>query len=178
MSRTRILTTAGVLAALTAVGARLCIPLPMLQVTLQTLFVLLAGLLLPWRAAGLSMLCYVLLGLLGLPVFAGGGGIGYVLQPGFGFVLGFVPGAMLTAVLRARGRTGYGNLVCAGLAGLAVIYALGLLWYWAVSVLYLGGAAEPRRLLLHCLVLPLPFDLIKCALASAAALRLRRAVRY
>ena len=58
--------------------------------TLQFLFTLLAGLLLGPRLGAAAVATYVLLGLLGVPVFASGGGPGYILQPTFGYLIGFV----------------------------------------------------------------------------------------
>src|SRR5208337_2009632 len=79
--------------ALTAVGAFIRIPIPYVPLTLQTLMVMFAGLILGSRRGALSQLLYLILGLLGLPIFAQGGGPAYVLQPSFGFLLGFVAGA-------------------------------------------------------------------------------------
>src|SRR5512135_617159 len=79
--------------ALTVVGAFIKIPIPYVPLTLQTLMVMFAGLILGSRRGALSQVLYVVLGLLGLPIFAQGGGPAYVLQPSFGFLLGFVAGA-------------------------------------------------------------------------------------
>ena len=77
--------------ALTAVGAFLKIPAGAVPFTLQILFTFLAGILLGPGWGALSQLIYVLLGLAGVPLFTGGGGLGYVLQPTFGFLLGLIP---------------------------------------------------------------------------------------
>ena len=73
-------------AALTAVGAFIKIPIPHVPLTLQTLMVMFAGLILGSRRGALSQLLYLVIGLLGIPIFAQGGGPGYVLQPSFGFL--------------------------------------------------------------------------------------------
>ncbi|MDR2090881.1 MAG: biotin transporter BioY [Clostridiales bacterium] len=84
----------GLFAALIAVGAKITIPGPIVPFTVQFLFVNLAGVLLGKRGGMLSVGIYVALGLLGLPVFAnGGGGIGYVLNPRFGYLIGFFAGS-------------------------------------------------------------------------------------
>src|SRR5512138_1804581 len=80
-------------ADLTAVAARISLPLPPVPLTLQTAMVLLAGAFLGARAGMLAMLLYLAMGLAGLPVFAGGGGPAYVLAPSFGYLVGFLPGA-------------------------------------------------------------------------------------
>ena len=85
------------MAALTAVGAVISIPLPVspVPVTLQTMFVLLSGLILGPRAGAFAMILYLGAGCLGLPVFTGGkSGLAAFLGPTGGFLLGFVPAAM------------------------------------------------------------------------------------
>src|SRR5574344_750761 len=73
--------------ALTAVGAFIKIPLGGQIFTLQFLFTLLAGLLLGGRLGAKAVGVYTLLGLIGVPVFAEGGGPGYVFQPTFGYLI-------------------------------------------------------------------------------------------
>jgi len=74
-------------AALTAVGAFIRVPLPIVPFTLQTFFVALSGALLGARRGMLAQLLYVAIGLLGVPIFTKGGGIGYVFQPSFGYLV-------------------------------------------------------------------------------------------
>jgi len=114
-------------AALTAVGAFIRIPIPYVPLTLQTLMVMLAGLILGGRLAALSQLLYLAIGLLGLPIFAQGGGPGYVLQPSFGFLLGFIAGAYLIGRMVERvERLSFPRTLAALLLGQAAIYILGI----------------------------------------------------
>ena len=76
-------------AALIAVGAFIKIPIPYIPLTLQTLFTMLAGLMLGGRLGAISVCVYVAIGLAGLPVFTQGGGQMYVLKPTFGYLIGF-----------------------------------------------------------------------------------------
>ena len=82
--------------ALIAAGAFIRIPIPVVPFTLQFLFTTLAGLLLGGKNGAISVGVYIFLGLLGLPVFASGGGFAYVLTPTFGYLIGFGAGAYLT----------------------------------------------------------------------------------
>ncbi|HCD71273.1 MAG TPA: BioY family transporter, partial [Thermovirga lienii] len=78
---------AAMFAVLTTVGAYIRVPMPVVPFTLQTAFVLLAGVLLGSRIGALSQVLYIIIGLLGLPVFAGGaGGLQTVFRPTFGFL--------------------------------------------------------------------------------------------
>jgi biotin transporter BioY len=94
-------------AALTALGARVTVPLPFtpVPVTLQVLFPLLAGLLLGSKRGALSQAEYVAAGLAGLPVFAkGGSGLAYLFGPTGGYLLGFIAAAFLVGELAAKMR--------------------------------------------------------------------------
>jgi biotin transport system substrate-specific component len=129
-------------AALTALGARVAIPLPFTPVplTLQVLFPLLAGLLLGSKRGALSQAEYVAAGLAGLPVFAkGSSGLAYFLGPTGGYLLGFIAAAFVVGELAAIARAstkGFdtlrystrGTTFLASLGGVAVIYLCGALW--------------------------------------------------
>ena len=90
--------------ALVAVGAFIRIPVGTDVYTLQFLFTLLAGVLLGARLGAVAVGVYVLMGLVGIPVFASGGGPSYVLQPTFGYLVGFICQAYLTGALVRGGR--------------------------------------------------------------------------
>ncbi|MFQ5674317.1 MAG: biotin transporter BioY [bacterium] len=80
---------ASLFAALTAAGAFIRIPIAYVPITLQTFSVLLAGSVLGAKYGALSQVIYLAVGLLGAPIFSQGGGPGYVLQPTFGYLLGY-----------------------------------------------------------------------------------------
>jgi len=114
-------------AALTAVGAFIKIPIPYVPLTLQTLMVMLAGLILGSRLGALSQLLYLSIGLLGLPIFAHGGGPGYVLQPSFGFLVGFVAGAYVVGrIVEKEEKLSFARTLVALVLGQAAIYIFGL----------------------------------------------------
>jgi biotin transport system substrate-specific component len=149
-------------------------------VTLQTLFVLLAGMLLGDRYGALSQIVYVLLGLLGVPIFAGGGGIGYLLKPTFGYLVGFCLAAWLTGRLLAKRPAAArktGHYYLAGLAGLGVLYGLGILYRWLITNFVLAIHLPFWTLVLSCLSLEIPKDILVCALAAGLARRLRHAIK-
>ena len=74
------LTLSALFCTLICIGSFIRIPMPnMMPITLQTFFVLLTGLVLPLKASTLAILTYIALGLIGLPIFSGGGGLGYIL---------------------------------------------------------------------------------------------------
>ena len=96
----------GMFTALIVVGAfiKIDIPLPLytMHFTLQWLFVMMAALLLGSKLGALRVIVYLFIGLIGVPVFAAGGGIGYVFRPGFGFLLGFALSAFIMGLICER----------------------------------------------------------------------------
>ena len=89
----------GLFTALIATGSFIRIPVPVVPFTLQFFFTTLAGMFLGSRLGTASVLVYLALGLAGLPIFAQGGGPGYVLVPSFGYLIGFAAGTFLTGQL-------------------------------------------------------------------------------
>ena len=119
---------AALFAAMTAVGAYIRIPVGPVPITLQVLFVFLAGAMLGSRWGTISMVVYVLLGIVGLPVFAGGAsGIGVILGPTGGYLIGFVIAAFIIGFMAERRGTSSMPLNAGFMIiGLIVIYALGV----------------------------------------------------
>lgn len=115
------------LAACIAVGAWMQLPIGAVPVTLQPLFVFLAGYLLGPASGAAAVALYVAAGVLGLPVFAGGkAGLGVLLGPTGGYLVGFVLGAAITGLAAPRGRPiGWVRGVLTGLLALLVAYAVG-----------------------------------------------------
>jgi biotin transport system substrate-specific component len=125
--------------AVMGVLAQVTVPLWPVPVTGQTLGVLLVGATLGARRGALSLLAYMLVGLVGLPIFADGhGGFASILLPSFGFVIGFVPAAFAIGWLseRAWDRHALRSLVGFFLASL-IPFAFGLPWL-AVALGTLG----------------------------------------
>ena len=93
---TKSLILCSLFAALIAVGAFIKIPIPVVPFTLQVLFTTLAGLLLGPKLGAISVGIYLLIGLIGIPVFTQGGGPSYIFQPTFGYLIGFLIGTYFT----------------------------------------------------------------------------------
>ena len=130
MSRltTRELAVAALFTALLSVSAYISIPVGTVPFTLQVYVVLLAGLILGPRLGALSVVAYLLLGLVA-PVYSGGtSGLGVLLGPTGGYLFGFVAAAVVVGLIAGGAVAGLPRLVTAGLVGLAPIYALGATW--------------------------------------------------
>ena len=116
--------------ALIAVGAFIKVPVPVVPFTLQFLFTMLAGLIMGGRLGAISVGLYAVLGLVGLPIFAEGGGIWYVLKPSFGYIIGFALGSLVTGLMVEKQKNlTMGRLLAANFTGLAIVYACGKISY-------------------------------------------------
>ena len=88
--KVREIVLAALFIALITAGTFIRIPAGGDVYTLQFLFTLLAGLVLGKKIGTFAVGAYVLMGLIGIPVFASGGGPSYLFQPTFGYLLGFI----------------------------------------------------------------------------------------
>ena len=136
IEKLRWMVLASLMAALTAVGAYLHVPLGPVPIVLTNLFVLLAGLILGSRWGLTSMGVYLMVGALGMPVFAGGkGGVAYFLGPTGGYLLGFALAAWVVGLISERCHGNFAWEVVAVLLGLISIYGVGVPWLKVVTEL-------------------------------------------
>ena len=100
----RMTVYASLLAALTAAGAYLAIPIGPVPIVLQNFFVFLSGLLLGSRWGFASISVYILVGACGLPIFSiGRGGIGHIMGPTGGYLIGFLPAVYIIGLISEKG---------------------------------------------------------------------------
>lgn len=165
--RTRDLVLVGLFTALIAIGAFIKLPIPYLPLTLQVLFVLMAGLMLGKRLGALSAAVYLLIGLVGVPIFANGGGLGYIAQPSFGYLLSYPVAAYLVGAMIERRSTITPLLAAvAGVVGVAVIYLIGAPYLYLIVTQVLGKALSYQTLVNKYVIAFLPADLVKVAIAA------------
>ena len=117
---------AGLAAAMLAVSAFIRIPMYPVPLTMQMFVVFLIPLVFGSRIAFYGFAAYIIMGLAGLPVFAGGGGIGYVLMPSFGYIIGYLVSAIPAGFVCSRIK-GIRGFILSGVLSLIIIYALGVL---------------------------------------------------
>jgi biotin transport system substrate-specific component len=167
-ARVRWLLLAALMCAMTIVGAYIRIPLMNVPVTLQTFFVILSGMVLGPFYGALSQIAYVLLGLAGAPIFAKGGGLGYVLQPTFGYLLGYpLASGIVGRVVHGRNREGEiprrstPRLFLAGALGMMGIFVPGVIvLYLNLNLLSASPISWPMALWSGFLIF-IPGDIVK-----------------
>jgi biotin transport system substrate-specific component len=168
IEKIRLTVLASLMAALAAVGAYIHVPIGPVPIVLTTLFVLLSGLLLGSRWGLASMALYLLVGAIGIPVFAGGkGGLAHFFGPTGGYLFGYVLGAWLTGLISERSRGLLIGEIIATVVGSLAIYGLGLPCLKMVTHL-----TWPKTLMVGMI----PF-LIGDAVKASVALVLARAIR-
>ena len=165
-------------AALIAVGAFIKIPIPVVPFTLQFLFTTLAGMFLGSKTGTASVIVYLVLGLAGLPIFAQGGGPGYVMIPSFGYLIGFAVGTFITGkIIEKYASPSIGQLIAACFAGLLAVYVIGMAYYYVICNFVLGTPIAFWPLFLYCFLLAVPGDIVICIVCGTAGHRLLPAIR-
>lgn len=144
---------------------RFSIPGTTVMVTSQLFFVVLYGLMFRAQTCVFALGAYLLLGLIGLPVFSGVCGPAVIFTPSFGYLVGFVAAAAVVAWLMKR----FGNAWIAGFAGLVTVYLVAL----PIIALVAPGKALGAFLGAYCLPF-LPLDTTKVILAVLVAKALRK----
>ena len=162
--RTRIISFSAAFIGLIALGSWISVPVGNVPVTLQTLFILLAGVVLH-RYGAIPVALYVLLGVLGLPLFHNGtAGLGVLLGPTGGFLAGFIVAALVVGIAY---ETGSAAIRIVGLlAGTIIIYLFGVAWLmFSAGMEFIPAVVSG--------VLPfIVFDLIKAGAAYLVGTRI------
>lgn len=175
-SKTQDMVYVGIFAAIIAVCSWISVPTAV-PFTLQTLGVFTAVGILGGKRGTLAVLIYILLGILGLPVFAGfSGGIGVVLGTTGGYIVGFLFSALLMwAMEKVFGRSKI-VLISSMILGLLGCYAIGTVWFMTVYAKD-SGAIGMGTVLSWCVIPFIIPDLIKISVSVLMANRLRRVIQ-
>jgi biotin transport system substrate-specific component len=147
-------------------------------ISLATFAVLLSGILLGAKYGAISQLVYVLLGSVGVPVFAGWtGGIGITLGVTGGYIIGYIPMAFIAGLLyhrfgrEASGTRKYIVMFVSMVLATAVLYILGTAWFMAQTGMTLGAS------LAACVIPFLPGDLIKIVAVMLVSVPIEAALK-
>jgi len=169
----RQMTLISLFAALTAVGAFISIPLYPVPLSLQSLFTLLAAMILGSVMGALSQIIYVLLGVIGLPVFAGfKAGIGILFGPTGGFLLGFIISAYIIGkIVELKKEKNIFYYFLVGIIGTIILYIIGITQLSLVT-----GIGIEKAITVGMLPF-LPGDILKIIAASFIASKLRTAIK-
>ena len=160
-------------AALCAAGAFIKIYVGTVPITLQLLFTTLAGLLLGKERGMLAVALYIFIGLAGVPVFAGGGGISYLLQPSIGYLIGMMFGAYAAGAIYEKGQGSLRSLIFACAVNMVIVYLLGLLFLHLITSYYTKTPMTAETLFVSGCLIFIPGDIICCGASAVLAKRLK-----
>lgn len=172
------ITVSALFVALLSISAQLKIPLPFYPIpfTLQNIAVILCGLLLPRRCALSAILTYVLLGLLGAPIFSGGGGFQYLFSPAFGYLIGFIVAIALLCSIRPSGQKSRIKTVIGCLLATLSIHLFGSGYFYFISA-FVQHTPHALKTTLSMFGLFFPLDVVKFILAIFIALPIESRLR-
>lgn len=126
----KILVMMSIFTALMIISAWIRIPIPPLPAITFQLFVAVAsGIFLGSAYGAIAMGVYLILGLIGVPVFTNGGGLSYIFQPTFGFIIGFILAAFITGALWTDSWPGR---VLAIVLAVLSCYVIGIPYFWMI----------------------------------------------
>lgn len=165
------LTTCALLAALMCVVGPMSLPIGPVPVTLTNFVIYLSVFLLGVKGAPTSVLIYLLLGAVGMPVFSGyQGGLAKLVGPTGGYLVGFVPMALIGGIFMDKSKANLVVTIIGMVVGTAVLYVLGTAWFM------LQTGSDLSKAMTLCVTPFLPFDCAKIVLAALFGKVLRRAL--
>jgi biotin transport system substrate-specific component len=178
------LTLVPIFTVLMCVAARISIPVSIIPITFQITVAIMSGLLLGGRLGFLSQALYLFMGLMGLPVFTSGGGLGYIFLGSFGYLIGFVFCALLGGFLADRLdrhtdkiHAPYLWILIISLISLLLCYAVGVCYTYFLTIFYTGYAGNKYAFLATLSFTMIPYiikDTLLCFLAAELTRRLWR----
>lgn len=181
LNKTRIkvqdLVICALFSALIAIGAFLQItiptqPMPM-HFTLQYYFSILAGFLLGGKKGLCSVLIYLLIGLVGIPIFASGGGPAYLIRPTFGFLLGFAFNSGIIGYLTDKWPVHkIWQFLLVATLGYAAYYLSGMIYFYLISNYVIDVPVGWGLVFVNCFVITAIPDYILCIFGSLTAFKL------
>lgn len=165
-------------AALTAVGAFIRIPIPYVPFTMQVFFCGMSAVILGGKKAMLSQILYVLLGLIGCPIFTNGGGPQYIFQPTFGYLIGFIIASYaIGSYISIKKVINFRNLFVGNLLGLAIIYFIGVIYLYLINNLYLGTTMAISTAIYYGFLTTIGGDIISIFLVSTIGVKVLAVVK-
>ncbi|EOR26301.1 Biotin transporter BioY [bioreactor metagenome] len=165
-------------AALTAIGAFIRIPVPYVPFTMQFFFCSISAIILGAKKGALSQLLYVLIGLIGIPVFTRGGGPQYIFQPTFGYLIGLILSSYIIGKVISKKKNSFKNVFLANIIGVIVIYLIGVPYFYFINKYYLGANISISFAIYYGFLLTIPGDIVKVLITSLVGVRLTSSLNH
>jgi biotin transport system substrate-specific component len=183
--RIRVISYISMFTTLMVVGAYIKIPFFFVPLTLQTFFVLLSGNLLGARFGALSQLIYLILGLAGLPIFAFGGGLGYIFQPSFGYLMAYpiaayISGTLIELIYQYTKKdlhfikSFFLKIFFANIIGVLFIFIFGVIYLYCDCNFVIGTKISFDGAFFYGFIIFLPGAILKVILVSIVTIRIKK----
>ena len=170
-SRIHSLCAVALMTAVTCVLAPFSIPVGPIPISLTTLVIYISVYLLGWKMASLSCFVYILIGMAGLPVFSGfSGGPGKLAGPTGGYIIGFIPMAVITGMMLSHAKSRIIQFL-AMLLGTAVCYVFGTAWFCVITDSGVAAAMSA------CVLPFIPGDIIKMAVSFIICPEIKKSLK-
>ena len=156
--------------ALIAVGAFIKFPIGIVPVAMQCAMCVLCALMLGAKDATIAVAIYLIMGLIGIPIFTAGGGYMYVLQPTFGYLIGYlfaVPaGALVARGFKNTSRPKLWRLLLGAFTVLTILYTFGVMYMYLILNFYMHKAMDMSKAWLTGAAVFLPTDCAWCVIGA------------
>lgn len=170
-NKTLKLAICAIFVAFTAICSQIQIPLFMIPVNLATFSVYMTGVIMGEKYGAMSMAVYVLLGAVGVPVFAGfKGGLAAVTGATGGYIVGYIACAWTVGMITKHTRGKVYQLAGAMTVGMILCYISGTVWFMVIS------GFSVKKALIYCVIPFLPGDIVKIIMASVISVKLRNRI--
>ena len=167
-TNTYAMAVTALMTAVTCILAPLSIPIGPVPISLTNFAIYLSLYLLDWKKGTISYILYLLLGLVGLPVFSGfTGGIGKLAGPTGGYIIGFIPMAIIAGIVIDKFSQRWIQIL-GMIVGTAICYAFGTVWFCFQSRYTVAAA------LAVCVIPFIPADLIKIVIVTVIGPMIRK----
>ena len=161
--------------ALIAVCSFIAIPVGAVPVTLQTFAVFVCAGILGRKKGTISILVYILLGIVGIPVFSGfQSGLSVLTGPTGGYIIGFLPAVYVAGLIVQKTGRKIPFMIASFLAGLIICYICGMLWYVFV---FSSGKSDFASAFAVCILPYIIPDIIKITLAAVVSVSVRKRIK-
>ncbi|MBD5100805.1 MAG: biotin transporter BioY [Clostridiales bacterium] len=166
--------TSGIFIAFLIISAFINIPIGTIKITMQFLVANVCALMLGKKWGTISLVLYIVLGLIGLPIFSSGGGPAYVLQPSFGYMIGFTIGGFVAAWYREkRGKRNFSTYMIASIINMLIMDVIGTVYGAGIMYGYMHSTMGAWAFFWAFLVPFIPIDIIKCVISSMICSKIR-----
>lgn len=144
------------------IGGFINIQLVYIPMTMQVMAILLVAGIFGKKVATYSAIVYMLLGLIGVPVFAKGGGIWYIFEKSFGYIVGFIFAAWVIGYIIEKMKKNVINIFLADIIGVAIIYIFGLIYFYFIANIYTNMNMPISKILYYGFLITIPGDILSC----------------